>query len=167
MKWKWLLIPLSCAALALSPAERTFVDKARAYMAQAKVKVEQQDKVLKEESRRAQQAEQTVSQQSGQIGKLGGEIDTAHKNESAAVEFNKYSKPIIDQVNSYWGLGAFLYGFKVLARHLLILAAVLIVAALIVFGLSFAFPPIGAFLRTAGEVIAAFIRKIGDRFRRK
>lgn len=169
MKWKIAILIFITAgvALGLTPAERQFAVKARQYLAAAKAKVDHNDQVLAEESRRAQQAEQTVAQQSSQIGTLSGQIETAHKNEQAAVEFNKYSKPIIDQVNSYWGLGAFLYGFKILARHLLILIAVLAVVALIVFGLSFVFPAIIPFIRMVGSFLASIFRSIGNLFRKK
>ena len=162
MKWKRLalIIAMAFAVSALTPAERDFAEKARAYLAAAKEKVHQQEQVLAEESRRAQEAESTVREQSGQIGTLGDEIKTAHKNEKELAKYNAYAKPIVEQVNSMWGIGGIIYGFKVLAKHLFILLAVLAGVALVFMVLSFFFPAIGAFIRMAGSWLAAIFRRL-------
>jgi hypothetical protein len=77
------------------------------------------------------------------ITTLSGQIDQAHKHEQELADYEAKTKPVIDQVNKWWGLGAFVYGAKVLSRHLFILAAVVAVIALALFALSFFFPAIG------------------------
>ena len=94
---------------------------------------------------------------------LGKQIDTAHAHEEDLAKYEAYSKPIVDQVNKYWGLGAFIYGFKILAKHLFILGIVVGVIALALFALSFFFPIIGVAL---GAVKSVFSRVVNI-FRRK
>ena len=154
-------------ASALTPVETTAVQHAVKYIQDAQRQAVEQKQILDQTTEANAQLERIAVDQQNQINKLGDEIDKAHKNEEALAAYNAKAKPIIDQVNKYWGLGAFAYGLKVLARHLLILVAVLAVIALVVFGLSFAFPALGAFIRTAGTVIAAFLRKIGNLFKKK
>lgn len=136
-------------------------------MQEAKAKVEQQNELLTQQTQRANETQAELSSQGEAIVVLQGNIQKSHDNEVALAKYNAYAKPIIEQVNKYWGIGAFFYGFKVLGRHLFILAIVLVSIALILVVLSFIFPALGAFLRAAGAVIAAIFRRIGDIFRRK
>ncbi len=99
----------------------------------------------------------TYETQAGdQIKTLSGQIDTAHANETVAVGAVEKWKPIIDQVNKFWGLGAFAYGAKILARHLLIL-----VVALVVFGgLAFIFArPLFTLIAMWFTVVISWFRK--------
>lgn len=90
------------------------------------------------------------------ISVLSGQIDVAHQNEATAVAYSLKAKPVIDQVNSYWGLGAFAYGFKILARHLLIVALVLGVGGALLF--IFARPVI-TLVATWFTVVISWFRK--------
>jgi len=105
------------------------------------------------------------SDQKGQIDLLSGQIDVAHKNEETAVKYSLYAKPIIDQVNSYWGLGAFAYGFKVLSQHLFILMLVLGVVGVVVFFLFPAAIPLVAGL--FGRMVSLVKGIVGSLFRKK
>ena len=93
--------------------------------------------------------------QTAKANKLADDYDTTQQQLAK-------QKVIIDQVNSHWGLGAFAYGFKVLFRHLIILAVVLIGLGIAVTILSFIFPAFGALLKIAGSAIAS----VFSRFRR-
>lgn len=94
------------------------------------------------------------------------------KMEQVVVEANRVvadnvkMKKVVDKVNSYWGIGGILYGFGVLFKHLFILAAVLIVAALGLFALSF----IGKLNPVLGPIFS-FVPKLKQRvqslFRKK
>ena len=95
-----------------------------------------------------------------QILTLSGQIDTAHENERVAVAAVEKWKPIIDQVNSYWGLGAFAYGFKLLANHLLILTLVLGAVGVVVFLLFPALLPVAlGFFRGLSSGVGKLFRK--------
>jgi hypothetical protein len=95
------------------------------------------------------------------------------KANGLAKSYNKAAATIksqsvtIDKVNSYWGLGAFAYGFGVLLKHLLILAAVIVVCLLILFGLSLAFPAIGVGISFVSELVGAAIKRIRDVARKR
>ena len=52
-------------------------------------------------------------------------------------------KPVYDQCTKWFGLGAFVFGFKMLLRNLLVLAVVGAVLAAAIWGLSFASPFFG------------------------
>lgn len=78
-------------------------------------------------------------------------------------EANQALKKTVDQVNRYWGLGAFGYGFKRLVRHLFVLMIILAVVAAALFALSFFFPVIGV----AFSAAATFVKSIFARFKRK
>jgi TolA-binding protein len=167
-KWFSLFVLMAAfTTLALTPQERVLVDNARRYMQAAKEKAIHEQKVQEENERRAVMAEDTVRQQSGQIGELGGQIEQAHKNEQALADWKKANEDTISQVNRYWGLGAFAYGAKVLARHLFWVSIIGGVAALAL--LIFA-PAVFGFLKTLFEtvlrVLTSVIRRIGSIFKK-
>ena len=85
--------------------------------------------------------------------KLANSYDTVRKQLDAQAA-------VIKQVNSKWGLGAFAYGAKILARHLLILLAVVVGLGILVTVLGFLFPVFGAALKIAGAFIAAVFNRI-------
>lgn len=100
----------------------------------------------------------------GQIVTLGTAIDKSHENERVAVAAVEKWKPIIDQVNSFWGLGAFAYGAKRLASHLFILVLVLGVGGAILF---FVFPAAIPFVVGIFRGITSTIGRVFSIFRRK
>jgi hypothetical protein len=55
----------------------------------------------------------------------------------------------------------------VLLKHLLILAAVIVVCLLILFGLSLAFPAIGVGISFVSELVGAAIKRIRDVARKR
>ena len=103
-----------------------------------------------------------------QITVLSGQIDTAHANETVAVTAVEKWKPIIDQVNSWWGLGAFAYGFKRLASHLLILSLVLGALGVVVFFVfPAAIPVVVALFRKVSSMIGSLVSLVTGLFRKK
>ena len=157
------LCVITTTGFALTTQERNWAEEARGYFAKAKEQAAEQQKVLEEQDRENSVLDQLAQGQRQEIVRLSTEIETAHKNELAAVAWRKSNEPVITQVNKYWGLGAFAYGFKVLSRHLFILLGVLAVLAAVLFALSFAFPWIG----TAFSTVLEFLRTIISRFRKK
>ena len=85
----------------------------------------------------------------------------------AATE-NAQMRPIVKQVQSYWGIGGIIYGFKRLAAHLLIMAAVIAVLVVGIWILSIAAPAsapiITLVLRAVGGVFAGIGRGIAAFF---
>ncbi len=156
MKWKAILVTfLALVSLALTPTERNTVERAKEYIVHAQSKAQEQQLVIEETDRENARLDQIAQGQQTQIITLSGQIDEHYKNEKKAIEYNQYAKPIIDQVNKWWGLGAFVYGAKVLSGHLLILALVISLAAGVLYALSFAFPFIGLAFR--------FVRRLFSR----
>jgi hypothetical protein len=84
---------------------------------------------LAEADQRAASAEQHARATDGYAKVLESRVDEAYIRELALAKDNVKIKPIYEQCTKWWGLGAVLYGFGQLAKHLLILAAVLIVVA--------------------------------------
>lgn len=154
-----MLMVVAPDAHALTNRERQFAQEARAYFVKAKEQAAEQQRVIEDQDKELAHLDQTALGQQNQIVALSDQIDTAHKNEQAAVAWRNKYEPVIEQVNKYWGLGAFAYGAKVLARHLLILVAVLGVAALAVFVLSFFFPVIGVFFKAAWALISRLFKR--------
>lgn len=69
-----------------------------------------------------------------------GQIDQiVRERDGAQAEANKM-RPIVEQVNRWWGIGGVLYGFGRLAQHLLILLAVLVAIAIGLLVASFFIP---------------------------
>jgi hypothetical protein len=80
---------------------------------------------------------------------------------------NAAMRPIVAQVHKWWGIGGIAYGFVRLAKHLLILAAVIIAIGVAVLILSFFFPVIGVAFKAIGPLFGAVMSRIGSLFRRK
>lgn len=87
----------------------------------------------------------------------------AGKLAADATNDNHRSLAVEAEVNKYWGVGAILYGFKRLAKHLLILAVVLVAIVGLLIVASFFVPALGPVLAIATSVWARFL----GLFRRK
>lgn len=124
---------------------------------EAKAKVVELQRIADEVDQHVVTLEELGKGQQTQIVALGGQIDTAHKNEQAMADWKKANEPVITQVNKYWGLGAFAYGAKVLARHLLILGLILGVAGVVLW---FFAPGVIKVVATGFSIIAAFLKRI-------
>jgi hypothetical protein len=170
---KAIIIILGCVICLASPVsalttrEKAWAIEAQGYFQKAKEQAIEQQSVIEAQNRENERLDQLGQGQQTQITDLSGQIEKAHKNEQDLARYNAYAKPIIEQVNRWWGIGGILYGFKVLSRHLFILIAVLAVLAVGVFALSFVFPAIMPFIRMTGSFIGMFFRKLGDIFRRR
>lgn len=105
------------------------------------------------------QLDEQLGQQTTKANKLADAFDTLTKSTAK-------DKAIVEQVNSYWGLGAFAYGAVRLVKHLLIMAAVIAGLVVILFGLSFAFPVIGVAFRAIGPLFSAGLSRVTSMFRR-
>jgi hypothetical protein len=121
-------------AFALTPSERDTLKQVQAYVRQGQVEYNAAMESAAEADQRAADAyaqaslaKQHADDTDKAVGVVKKQIDDAHNREVALKKDNDKMKPVYDQVNSKWGLGAFAYGFKVLSRHLLIMAAVIIV----------------------------------------
>jgi DNA-binding protein YbaB len=139
-------------------------------LGKAKDDAHQQELLIDESNQRAEEAETHAAQTDASVTDLGKQIDTAHANEEKAVKYNLYAKPIVDKVNKYWGIGAIMYGFGRLFKHLIILALVVIglaiLAVILYFVMSFFFPAIMPFVRMVGSVLGSLFNKITSVFRK-
>ena len=122
----------------------------------------------------ADQAKQSATDSAASAAYEKTLLDTAvaqSKEEQAqlkkAATENAQMRPIVKQVQSYWGIGGIIYGFKRLAAHLLILAAVIAVLVVGIWILSIAAPAtapiimlalraVGGVFSAAGRGVAAF-----------
>lgn len=123
---------------------------------EAKAKADQLQQIAEEVDQHVVTLEELGKGQEQEIVRLGGQIETSHKNEQALATWKKDNEDVVKQVNKYWGLGAFAYGFKVLFRHLFIAAIVLVVIG----GLLWFFVPAAVpFIRMIGAFFAGLFNK--------
>lgn len=99
------------------------------------------------------QLDAKLAAQTNMSNKLADDYD------KAAAKITAQDK-IIKEVNGAWGLGAFIYGFKVLTKHLLILAAVIVVLLIAAWVLSLFFPLVGVGLTFVFGAISSIINRI-------
>jgi hypothetical protein len=78
---------------------------------------------------------------------LSKKIDAAHKREEVLAKDNLKMKPVYELCTKWWDLGAFVYGFKQLFKHLLILGAVVAGIAVVGLVLQLTVLPTGFFSR--------------------
>jgi len=168
MRWNLLILPIAIVSLALSPAEKSVVSRAKEYIVHAQAKAQEQELVIQETDQENARLDQIAQGQETQIVTLSGQIDQHYKNEEQAVKYNQYAKPIIDKVNSYWGLGAFAYGFKLLAKHLFVLGIVLaIVGVILWFFAPAALAAVGLAFRAVKGVLSKVVGSVTNIIRRK
>ncbi len=75
--------------------------------------------------------------------KLAGDIKEYADRADALAKQNVKMKLVYDECTKWFGLGAFVYGFKELAKHVMWFAIGGIGLVAVLYGLSFAFPVIG------------------------
>ncbi len=126
-----ILLILCSSAFALTPHERQLVTKARDEL---RLHDQERDKAIAE----SEAAKQTAAQSAESANLAEQRAQTAEAQATAehaqlviAVGY-KVKADKLDSLNKHWGLNAVLYGFGVLARHILILIAVLIVLAILI-----------------------------------
>jgi hypothetical protein len=179
---------LASVALALTPAERRVVEDARGKLKEATAQFEQVKAKLGDAGRQIEEANKHAAESDARAAaaethaasadqhaaetdlaakKTGEEIETAHKNEQTMANAVAEMKPIYDQVYKYWGIGAIILGFQILAKHLLILAAVLIGIGLALWIASFFFPVIGVGFKAVRRVTALGITKFAALIHRR
>lgn len=129
-------------------------------VAAAKIKAAQLQQIADEVDKHVVTLEELGKGQEKEIVSLGGQIETAHKNEQVLGDWKKANESVIEQVNKYWGLGAFAYGAKVLARHLLVLSLVLSVAGVLLY---FFAPAVFAAIMAGFRLVTAFVKRLFTR----
>jgi hypothetical protein len=164
---KQLLILLAIACLALTPAERNIVTDAKKHLDAAKAENIQAWDSAQSAWNTAAEADAHAKQTDAEAATVRQQIEVAHKNEQALATSNAKMKPVYEQCTKWWGIGAILYGFGQLAKHLLILLAVLVVLAVAVLVLSFFFPAMGPFIRMVGTFFGAVFNRITSIFKKK
>lgn len=159
-----IALSIGGAVLALTPKERAKAQHARDGVEQG---IEHNNLL----GQQLQQANQSASDSATSAQQAEDRALTAEKQAKdqhdelvrAATE-NAYMRPIVKQVNSWWGVGAIIYGFKRLAVHMLILTAVLIVLGILLMVfvpaaipiIRLAFSTVVRFLE-GGEVVVASV----------
>jgi hypothetical protein len=131
----------------LPPKQQNYVEQAKTELhrgmsefAEASVKIANADK-------RASEAELHAAVTGTALDALGVQITKAYDREKALAKDNARMKPVYDECTSWWDLGAFIYGFKQLFKHLLILAAVVAGVAIVGLVLQLTVLPTGFFGR--------------------
>lgn len=162
-----LVIGLTISSLALTPAERQIAKR----IEDNANKIELQNKQLQDYAGWADQEIKRAWDWGGQVDKnlgvLKSEIDTAHENEKRALADNARMQPVYDAVTRWWDLGAFVWGFQQLLKHLLILTIAASLLTGVLWGLSFLFPVIGGGLKTAWNFVTKLFKNILARFKKK
>jgi hypothetical protein len=135
--------------------------KAQQQLHEGMSQFEQAQSKVAEADQRAASAEQHARATDGYAKVLEGRVNEAYTRELTLAKDNAKIKPVYEQCTKWWGLGAILYGFGQLAKHLLILAAVLAVMG-VVGTLSYALftsTPVGAaFAFVTAPVVRVFTR---------
>lgn len=91
------------------------------------------------------------------------QVKTEHDELQRCADENAAMRPIVEQVNKWWGIGGIAYGFVRLGKHLLILAAVIVALGVALFVLSFFFPVVGVAFKAIGPLFGGAIRRVGAR----
>jgi preprotein translocase subunit SecF len=153
-----LILPFS--VFALTPKERERVKQAQGFVQEAMVEFDQAraesksaDDRAAEAIKRATESEAHSSETDVLLENLQKEIKKAHDHEQQLADKVKPLQDFWDKAHDHWGLGAFVLGFQILRHNLLVLLGVIIVVMLVLFGLSLAFPAVGAVLAIAGGFI--------------
>lgn len=163
---KWLLI-LSICCLALTPAEKKAIQQAKDYVDKAKQENIEAWGEAKQAWDKAYDAEQHAKNTDVEITKTKKQIEEAHKNEQRLGDENAKMKPVYDQVNKYWGIGGIIYGFQRLAKHLLILLAVLVGLALIIWVVSLFVPWLKPLIGIFNNILTSILNFIKNLFKKK
>jgi ABC-type multidrug transport system fused ATPase/permease subunit len=153
-------------ALALTPAERKTVQHARTELTTAQKDYTDAKTALAAADQRAQDAELHAQATDQFAGTLQKQVDTEHTEAQRLANLNAKMKPVYDQCTKWLSLGAFVYGFKELIKHLLILAAVGVGLMALVYGLSFAFPVFGAILAFIHSILSKVLAVIESRIKK-
>lgn len=151
---------------ALTPAERKIVQHARTELTTAQTDYAAAKSALTDADQRAQDAELHAQLTDQYAGILQKRVNVEHRNAQTLADLNAKMKPVYDQCTRWLSLGAFVYGFKKLLEHLLILAAVGIGLMALVYGLSFAFPAFGLVLAVIHRVLSRVLAVIEARIKR-
>ena len=158
---------LSPSAMALTAQERKIIQAA-----QSQIEIAIQDyaatkTALTNAQQQAADADSHAAITDQAAGVLKKQVDDAYAREKALAIENAKMKPVYDECTKWFGLGAFVYGFKELIKHLLILAGVVIVLGVVVLVLVIIFPwlipifvgIIGAINSAIQAILAMFKRK--------
>lgn len=170
LKSNLLLVVLATSVLALTPAERKLVERAKTHLQEAKKEKAASDAEVILADQRATESENHVKETDDKLVTLNGDIKKAHDNEKILAAENDKMRPVYEKCNRWWGIGAIAWGFGRLFRNLLITAVALAVLAGVLWGLSFFFPVIAVgvklawgFVRSIGSRIAALLAKLKKR----
>ncbi len=174
-KWFILILLLSCSTtFALNQNETKIVQHAQGALAQAqrnyrdqRAKTEAAEQRAEEAEKEAQAANENAAQTAQNISVLKGQIDDAAKREQSLVAEVTGLRELKKQVNSYWGIGAIIYGFERLAKHIFILIAVVIVLALVIWILSFALPWLKPLIGIFNNILTSILTFIKNLFKKK
>jgi hypothetical protein len=131
----------------LPPKQQNYVEQAKTELhrgmsqfAEAAIKIANADK-------RASEAELHAAFTGTALNALGTEINKAYEREKTLAKDNARMKPVYELCTKWWDLGAFVYGFKQLFKHLLILGAVVAGIAIVGLVLQLTVLPTGFFSR--------------------
>ena len=171
-KWLILILVFNCSiALGLTTNETKIVQHAQKGLVEAqrdykdqRIKTEEAEKRAEEADREAQKANDNAAKTSQNIEIVAKQVDDAYEREKALVTRVNQLQELEKEVNSYWGLGAILYGIKVLLKHLFILG---IIVAVLGATLYFLVPAAIPFIKMILSFFGMIFRKIGDLFRKK
>lgn len=107
----------------------------------------------------ASEAAEAAAKTAAQIGALEQEINTHHENEKRLAALAEKYKGFWESGHKWWGLGAVVLGVAILTKHLFILAAVLVLLCVLLWGLSMVFPALSPVLFAVIGPIKQLFRK--------
>jgi phage-related protein len=174
-KFLILILILNCSvALALNENEKKLVIHAKGALSEAqknyntqKLQAEQAEKRAEEAEKEAEEANKNAAQTAQNILTLQGDIKKASAREAKLVIRVNNLQRLEKKVNSLWGIGAIIYGFERLAKHIFILIAVLIGLALILWVVSFFVPWLKPLIGIFNNILTAILNFIKNLFKRK
>lgn len=155
---------IAFAALALTPAERTVVQQAQIELRAGKADYAQAQSDLAAADKRAADAETHAKQTDTANTALANDIKTYAAKAEAIAQQNVKMKLVYDECTKWMDLGAFVFGFKQLAKHLMWFAIGGVLLVVVLYGLSFAFPVIGLGLSIVVKLFAFVFRSVTTAF---
>lgn len=162
---KYLIVLIAGLSLALSPAEKKLVHQARAELKKAQTEYSQAKSETAQAKLENEASAQHAKETEDRIAPLSAAIDASHKNEQRLGDLVQKYEPFYIQGHKWWGIGAIIAGFGILATHLLILAGAIITLCVIVWILSML--PWFSFLQIPVQIAGRFFRSLRDKILKK
>ncbi len=171
MKSKLLVVILGIATLiatpcrALTPQERQIIQAAQTQIEQAMQDYAATKAALVNASQAVIDADAHAANTDKAAGVLQSQVDDAYKREKALAADNAKMKPIYDACTRWGDLGAFVWGFKQLMKHVLWVMIGGIGLVIVIYALSFIFPIFGVILAFVVRIFTSIFHMINTALR--